>query len=69
MKPLNAFAISLAILTSTPLVRASVPIIVATPQRMQAAMKMVTDAQDLLQKGDVAGLTQRPRYPSSVIGR
>jgi tetratricopeptide (TPR) repeat protein len=55
MKPLNAFAISLAILTSTPLVRASVPIIVATPQRMQAAMKMVTDAQDLLQKGDVAG--------------
>ena len=54
MKPLNAFAISLAILTSTPLVRASVPIIVATPQRMQAAMKMVTDAQDLLQKGDVA---------------
>jgi len=55
MKPLNAFAISLAILTSTLLVHASVPIIVATPQRMQAAMKMVTDAQDLLEKGDVAG--------------
>jgi Tfp pilus assembly protein PilF len=55
MKPLNTFAISLAILTSTLLVRASVPIIVSTPQRMQAAMKMVTDAQDLLQKGDVAG--------------
>ena len=34
---------------------AKVPIIVATPQRMQAAMKMVTDAQDLLEKGDVAG--------------
>ena len=55
MKPRNAFAICLAILTSIPLVRASVPIIVATPQRMQAAMKLVTDAQDLLQKGDVAG--------------
>ena len=35
--------------------RASVPIIVATPQRMQAAMKLVTDAQDLLKKGDVSG--------------
>ena len=54
MKPQNAFTIFLAILTSTPLVRASVPMIVATPQRMQAAMKMVTNAQDLLQKGDVA---------------
>ena len=55
MKPRNASAICLAILTSIPLARASVPIIVATPQRMQAAMKLVTDAQDLLQKGDVAG--------------
>ena len=55
MKPRNAFAICLAILTSIPLARGSVPIIVATPQRMQAAMKLVTDAQDLLQKGDVAG--------------
>jgi Tfp pilus assembly protein PilF len=55
MKLLKAFAISLAILTSTLLVHASVPIIVATPQRMQAAMKLVTDAQDLLQKGDLAG--------------
>ena len=55
MKPRNAFAISLAILTSATALRASVPIIVATPQRMQAAMKMVTDAQDLLQKGDIAG--------------
>jgi Tfp pilus assembly protein PilF len=55
MKPRNTFAICLAILTSIPFVRASVPIIVATPQRMQAAMKLVTDAQDLLQKGDVAG--------------
>ena len=31
------------------------PIIVATPGRMRAAMKLVTDAQDLLQKGSVAG--------------
>jgi tetratricopeptide (TPR) repeat protein len=66
MKPLNAFAISLAILTSTPLVRANVPIIVATPQRMQAAMKMVTDAQDLLQKGDVA---RAKRNVDTVIQR
>ena len=55
MKLLNAFAIFLVILRSTLLVHAKVPIVVATPQRMQAAMKMVTDAQDLLQKGDVAG--------------
>jgi Tfp pilus assembly protein PilF len=54
MRPRNAFAIFLAILASTLLARGSVPIIVATPQRMQAAMKLVTDAQDLLQKGDVA---------------
>ena len=54
MKPLNVAAISLVILTSTLGVHAKVPIIVATPQRMQAAMKMVADAQDLLEKGDVA---------------
>ena len=35
--------------------RASVPIIVATPGRMRAAMKLVTDAQGQLQNGDVAG--------------
>ena len=40
---------------SSPLIQASVPIIVATPGHMQAAMKLVTDAQDQLQKGDVAG--------------
>ena len=40
---------------SATFVRGSVPIIVATPQRMKAAMKLVTDAQDLLEKGDVAG--------------
>jgi len=55
MKSLGAFALSLAILTTTPLARGSAPIIVATPNRMLAAMKLVTDAQDQLQKGDVAG--------------
>jgi len=35
--------------------RANVPIIVATPGRMRAAMKLVTDAQDQLKNGDVAG--------------
>src|SRR5947199_8489902 len=55
MKPLNASAICIAILTAATMTQASVPIIVATPQRMRAAMKLVTDAQDLLQKGDVAG--------------
>jgi Tfp pilus assembly protein PilF len=32
-----------------------VPIIIATPGRMVAAMKLVTDAQDKLQKNDAAG--------------
>src|SRR5437016_4813884 len=55
MKPLNASAICIAILTAAAMTQASVPIIVATPQRMRAAMKLVTDAQNLLEKGDVAG--------------
>jgi Tfp pilus assembly protein PilF len=55
MKPLNAFVLCIAILTAATVVRASVPIIVATPQRMRAAMKLVTDAQHQLEKGDVAG--------------
>jgi tetratricopeptide (TPR) repeat protein len=55
MKALNVLAVSIAILMSATAVRASVPIIVATPQRMLAAMKLVTDAQDLLKKGDVIG--------------
>ncbi len=45
----------MAILSAVIVVRASVPIIVATPGRMVAAMKLVTDAQDKLQKDDVAG--------------
>src|SRR5262245_11104007 len=55
MNPLNAFALSIVILTLAPVVHGSVPIIVATPSRMRSAMKLVTDAQDQLQKGDVAG--------------
>jgi len=54
MNPLNIFALFVAVLTATAVVHGSVPIIVATPQRMQAAMKLVTNAQDQLQKGDVA---------------
>ncbi len=55
MKISKVFALSVAILSAVIVVRASVPIIVATPGRMVAAMKLVTDAQDKLQKDDVAG--------------
>jgi hypothetical protein len=55
MNPLKIFALSVAILTAATGVRGSVPIVVATPQRMLAAMKLVTDAQDQLKKGDIAG--------------
>src|SRR6478672_3458798 len=54
MKAIKIFAISLAILTSATVMRTNVPIIVATPGRMVSAMKLVTDAQDQLQNGDVA---------------
>src|SRR5204863_473456 len=47
--------LSVAILSAATVMRASVPIIVATPARMRAAMKLVTDAQDQLQNGDAAG--------------
>ncbi len=55
MKISKVFTLSAAILISATVMHASVPIIVATPARMRAAMKLVTDAQDLLQTGDVAG--------------
>jgi tetratricopeptide (TPR) repeat protein len=54
MKILNALTLFAVTVTSITFVRASVPIFVATPQRMQAAMKLVTEAQDLLEKGDVS---------------
>jgi len=44
-----------AILSVVSVASASVPIIIATPGRMVAAMKLVTDAQDKLQKNDAAG--------------
>jgi Tfp pilus assembly protein PilF len=55
VKPLNVFALFVAILTAATALRASVPIIVATPVRMRAAMKLVTDAQHQFEKGDVVG--------------
>jgi Tfp pilus assembly protein PilF len=55
MKISTVLALSITILVSAIVVRASVPIVVATPQRMRSAMKLVTDAQDLLKKGDVSG--------------
>ena len=55
MKGLDVLVVSIAILTSATVVHATVPIIVATPHRMLAAMKLVTDAQHQLEKGDVAG--------------
>ena len=54
MKISKIFVLSTAILISATVMEASVPIVVATPGHMRAAMKLVTDAQDQLQKGDVA---------------
>jgi tetratricopeptide (TPR) repeat protein len=58
MKTVKIFVFSVAIVTSTTVVRSSEPILVATPGRMRADMKLVTDAQDRLLKGDVAGATR-----------
>src|SRR5216110_3153032 len=55
MKISRVFALYVAILSAATVMRASVPIIVATPSRMRAAMNLVTAAQDKLQNGDVAG--------------
>jgi hypothetical protein len=51
MKISKVFALSVAILSAAAVMRASVPIVVATPGRMRAAMKLVTDAQALAVKG------------------
>ena len=66
MKIPKVFALFVAILTSATMMQASVPIIVATPGHMRAAMKLVTDAQDLLQKGD---LTAAKRNVDTVLER
>jgi len=55
MKPLNSLAHCITILTAATSMRASVPIIVATPTRMRVEMKQVTDVQHQLEEGDVAG--------------
>ena len=55
MKIVKLLALFVVIAMSATFVRGSVPIIVATPRRMQAAMKLVTDAQNLLEKGDAGG--------------
>ncbi len=55
MKISKVFALSVAILSVATVIRANVPVIVATPGRMRADMKLVTDAQDQLKNGDVIG--------------
>src|SRR5436305_1638189 len=55
MKISKVFALSVAILSATTVMRASVPMIAATPGRMRSDMKVVTDAQDQLKNGDVVG--------------
>jgi Tfp pilus assembly protein PilF len=47
--------LSLAMVSVATAIWASVPIIVATPGRMRADMKLVTDAQDQLRTGNVVG--------------
>lgn len=59
MKISSAFAVITPILISAALVQASVPIIVATPGHMRAAMNLVTEAQDLVKNGDIAGAKQK----------
>jgi Tfp pilus assembly protein PilF len=55
MKAMNVLFVSIGILASATMAQASVPIIIATPGHMRAAMNLVIDAQHQLQKGDVAG--------------
>ena len=59
MKISSAFTVITPILISAALVQASVPIIVATPGHMRAAMNLVTEAQDLVKNGDIAGAKQK----------
>lgn len=56
VKVIALFVMATAWATS---IHARVPIVIATPQRLQSAMKLVTDAQDLLEKGDVAGAKRK----------
>jgi tetratricopeptide (TPR) repeat protein len=58
MKFIKVVALLVVTVASATSVRGSVPIVIATPQRLRAAMKLVTDARDLFEKGDVAGATR-----------
>src|ERR1044071_5516997 len=53
------FSVCAAVLFSAAVVWASVPIIVSTPRHMLAAMNLVTEAQDLIKKGDVTSAKQK----------
>src|SRR5947208_3186952 len=55
MKLSSVFALFIVILTSVTVVRGSVAIIVNTPARLRAAMKLVTDVQHQLKNGNLAG--------------
>jgi len=55
MKIIKVVALFVVTVTSAASVLGSVPIIVATPRRLKAAMKLVTDAQERLKNGDAAG--------------
>ena len=59
MKLSKFFAVPAAVLISVTALRASVPIIVATPGHMRASMNLVTEAQDLIKTGDVAGAKRK----------
>ena len=59
MKISKVFAVPAAVLISVTALQASVPIIVATPGHMRASMNLVTEAQDLIKSGDVAGAKRK----------
>ena len=59
MKISKVFALPAAVLISVTALHASVPIIVATPGHMRASMNLVTEAQDLIKTGDVAGAKRK----------
>jgi tetratricopeptide (TPR) repeat protein len=59
MKITKIFALVPGTLISATLIQARVLIIVATPGHMRAAMNLVSEAQELLKKGDVASAKQK----------
>jgi len=59
MKISKVFALPATVLTTVTALHASVPIIVATPGHMRASMNLVTEAQDLIKTGDVAGAKRK----------